>query len=184
MLPPEIDDVRHAAVRSCPRLPASPCHRAVAAAGRARPGHRRPGGVAAQSRGLGLLRHRRGRPAGQRHPVVRQPPQRGAAVRTGVHWYAAVDLVGVRQRLLALGAAAGPGDRARHRAGAARADPSRTGFKAPVAQRGVRADAGVRGGLRSGFRPAWRSGWALAIPGRRSQCRTGTYARYHWPAAG
>ncbi len=52
--------------------------------------------------GLGLLRHRRGRPAGQRHPVVWQPPQRGRCTYIGVHWYAAVDLVGVRQRLLAL----------------------------------------------------------------------------------
>ncbi len=64
------------------------------------------------------------------------------------------------------------------------ANAARAGFKTPVAQRGGRADAGVRGRLRPGLCPAWGSGRSPAVPGRRSQRRTGTYARYHGPAAG
>lgn len=184
MLLPEIDDVRHAAVRAGARAPPPPGHGPVAAAGHPGPGDRRAGCMAVPAGGLGLLPHRRLWPAGQRHSAVAQPSQRCAAVRAGVRRHAAVDGVGIGQRLLALGATAGAGHRAGHRSGAADADVARAAVQTAVVQHRRRVAAGVRRRVCPGVQSARQRGRPCAVPGSSLQRRPGADPRHHRPAAG
>ncbi len=139
--------------------------------------------LARQPRWFLVLRPGRRRPADLRRAAVAGPLQRRAVVRAGVRRHAAVDVVGVGQQLLALGAAPGPDRGDRLRAVAAAADVGSPGVAQGLARHRRRAGAGVRGGLHPGLRATWCYRGTGRLPRADDQHRPGTHGR-RAPATG